>query len=370
MVDGAGGKSEEEQLRPALLLALVTRTFTNQVIIFVRSKKLAHQLRIIFGLLGLAAVELHGDLSQEQRLQSLQSFKDGRANYMIATDLAARGLDIRGVSTVINYDMPGQFEQYLHRVGRTARAGRNGRAVTLVGQADRKMLKMALKKAPVQQVKHRLIPPDVVSAAVETLNKLRDEVAAVLQDEKEEKLLRQAEMELAKTENMEAHADEIFSRPARTWFQTAAEKKAAQEKAAAMNNLRVKAAAKDEADKKAKKASLTGLARKTKRVRLAREDDARDKPGTAAASASIRASKRSQRPTNLGEKPAKYESKKKVAKAKQRKRSSASVLGKKGNFSTDLMQRGGGASAGARSQGQAKSKTKPKGGKAKAKGRR
>lgn len=128
---GGGGsvvkKRTEDEARPALLLSLCTRTFRTKVIIFVRSKKLAHQLRIVFGLVGLSAGELHGDLSQEQRLQSLQSFKDGRTDFLIATDLASRGLDIRGVETVINYDMPTQFEQYLHRVGRTARAGRNGR---------------------------------------------------------------------------------------------------------------------------------------------------------------------------------------------------------------------------------------------------
>lgn len=126
-----GGKKSrgrtEDEARPALLLSLCTRTFRHGVIIFVRSKALAHQLRIVFGLLGLAASELHGDLSQEQRLEALQSFRDAKTDFLIATDLASRGLDIRGVQTVINYDMPAQFEQYLHRVGRTARAGRNGR---------------------------------------------------------------------------------------------------------------------------------------------------------------------------------------------------------------------------------------------------
>lgn len=64
-----------------------------------------------------------------KRLRALQLFRDGRVNYLMATDLASRGLDIKGIETVINYDMPAQLSQYLHRVGRTARAGRTGRSV-------------------------------------------------------------------------------------------------------------------------------------------------------------------------------------------------------------------------------------------------
>jgi len=84
-------------------------------------------MKIVFGLLGLNATELHGNLTQLQRLESLESFRDRKTDFLLATDLASRGLDIAGIKTVINYDMPQLYQQYVHRVGRTARADQGGR---------------------------------------------------------------------------------------------------------------------------------------------------------------------------------------------------------------------------------------------------
>ncbi|CDR88359.1 related to DRS1-RNA helicase of the DEAD box family [Sporisorium scitamineum] len=307
------GKRSEDAQRPALLLALCTRTFTSQVIIFVRSKKLAHQLKIVFGLLGLSAGELHGDLSQEQRIDALTDFRDGKVDFLLATDLASRGLDIKGVQTVINYDMPGQFEAYLHRVGRTARAGRNGRAVTLVGEADRRMLKLAIKKSSAEQVKHRIIPSAVASKMLETLEQLKPEVDAVLREEKEEKALRIAEMELKKGENMATHADEIFSRPKRTWFQTSSDK----DKASLVSKAQYEATMEAPAKKgKEGRDKYAGLSRKKRRSKMMREQIERERKeastsgGAKTASggsmdAGIRAAKKAQRPTKLGVAPVK-----------------------------------------------------------------
>ncbi|KAJ1561805.1 nucleolar DEAD-box protein required for synthesis of 60S ribosomal subunit, partial [Cladochytrium tenue] len=138
-------RSTKEESRAAMLIALCQRTYTSQAIVFFRSKAAAHQMKIVFGLCGLLAAELHGNLTQLQRLEALESFRDGKVNFLLATDLAARGLDISGVKTVINFDMPRSYAQYVHRVGRTARAERAGRAVSFVGEADRKVLKLALK---------------------------------------------------------------------------------------------------------------------------------------------------------------------------------------------------------------------------------
>ena len=288
----------EDRQRAALLLTLCMRTFRDQVIIFVRSKKLAHQLKIIFGLLGLSAAELHGDLSQEQRLQSLTQFRDRKVDFLLATDLASRGIDIKGVQTVINYDMPAQMEPYLHRVGRTARAGRQGRAVTLVGESDRRLLKAVLKRTPPEQVKHRLVPPEVVQQLGETVDKLRPEIELVLSEEKEERALRQAEMQVQKGENLIQHQDEIYSRPARTWFQSEKDKAASQgasraEYVAKMDAAQAQAARQKPRDR------FAGLSRKQKRNKLMREEDEKE-TRRGEYDASVRAAKRAARPKQLG----------------------------------------------------------------------
>ncbi|CAO3689206.1 unnamed protein product [Umbelopsis vinacea] len=218
-------RAHKEADRPAVLLALCKKTFKRKCIVFFRSKAAAHQMKIVFGLCGLSAAELHGNLSQEQRLEALEKFRDGEVDYLLATDLASRGLDIKGIEAVINFNMPQQFAQYLHRVGRTARAGRNGRSVTLIGEADRKLLKMAVKSSNNSQVKHRVVPAELIVKYKAKLEAITAQVRDVMKQEKEDKVMRQAEMELKKSENLLVHANEIYSRPARTWFQSDKDKK-------------------------------------------------------------------------------------------------------------------------------------------------
>ncbi|KAE8736151.1 DEAD-box ATP-dependent RNA helicase 28 [Hibiscus syriacus] len=105
----------------AVLLSLCTKTFMSKVIIFSGTKQAAHRLKILFQLAGLQAAELHGDLTQVQRLDALERFRKQEVDFLIATDVAARGLDIIGVETVINYACPRDITSYVHRVGRTAR---------------------------------------------------------------------------------------------------------------------------------------------------------------------------------------------------------------------------------------------------------
>lgn len=99
------------------------------------------------------------------------------------------------------------------------------RSVTLIGEADRKLLKMAVKSSNKQQVKHRVVPAELISKYKAKLEAITEEVKDVMKSEKEDKVIRQAEMELKKSENLLQHANEIYSRPARTWFQSDKDKK-------------------------------------------------------------------------------------------------------------------------------------------------
>jgi len=108
----------------------------NTAIIFTMTCEQTQKLSLMLRHLGFGAIPLHGKLTQQARLGALGKFKAGQRTILIATDVASRGLDIPAVDLVINYDVPAHSKDYIHRVGRTARAGRSGRAVTLVTQYD------------------------------------------------------------------------------------------------------------------------------------------------------------------------------------------------------------------------------------------
>ena len=108
----------------------------NTTILFVGTCAAATRLALLLRALGFGAVPLHGQLTQAKRLAALNKFKSGERSILIATDVASRGLDIPSVDLVINYELPANSKDYIHRVGRTARAGRSGRALTLVTQYD------------------------------------------------------------------------------------------------------------------------------------------------------------------------------------------------------------------------------------------
>jgi ATP-dependent RNA helicase RhlE len=132
-------------------------------LIFVRTKRGAERLRVRLGSRGVQALALHGDMSQGARASSLERFDAGKIDVLVATDVAARGLDLDGISHVVNYDPPRDYKDYVHRVGRTARAGRTGTGVTFVSASDRQDLSViatALKlKDEFQSEGLELAPP-------------------------------------------------------------------------------------------------------------------------------------------------------------------------------------------------------------------
>ena len=122
------------------LVHLANEQAGQTIIVFTRTVHDAQRLAILLRLLGFSAIPLHGQLSQTARLGALNKFKAGGRSIMVCTDVAARGLDIPAVDLVVNFDIPTHSKDYIHRVGRTARAGRPGRSVTLVTQYDVELL--------------------------------------------------------------------------------------------------------------------------------------------------------------------------------------------------------------------------------------
>ncbi|KAK9244620.1 P-loop containing nucleoside triphosphate hydrolase protein [Lipomyces tetrasporus] len=214
---------KRDTAKPAILTWLLKKFDQRErVMVFVSRKETAHRLRVVLGLLGIKVGELHGALSQDQRLTGITDFRNSTVPILVCTDLASRGLDIPKVEIVINYDMPKTYDIYLHRVGRTARAGRTGRSISLVGDAksERSIVKDAIKSVEKQKSKaiSRNVDWVAVNMIVKDMESKEEMVEEVLKEEKEEKQLAIAEMELRKGENMVKHWDEIKSRPKRTWF--------------------------------------------------------------------------------------------------------------------------------------------------------
>ena len=119
-----------------LLERLVVDLNMNQVIVFCKTKQSADQVSRDLARRGLAASAIHGDKAQQTRLETLARFKEGGLRVLVATDIAARGLDIAELPFVINYEMPTQAEDYIHRIGRTGRAGADGVAISLMDENE------------------------------------------------------------------------------------------------------------------------------------------------------------------------------------------------------------------------------------------
>jgi ATP-dependent RNA helicase RhlE len=119
-----------------LLLELLERPGMDSVIVFTRTKAGADRLIGQLQRKGVSATVMHGDRAMKDRVRALDAFRDGEARVLVATDVAQRGLDVEGISHVINYDVPQEPDSYVHRVGRTARAGQKGEAITFMSPGE------------------------------------------------------------------------------------------------------------------------------------------------------------------------------------------------------------------------------------------
>lgn len=127
----------EQHLKTALLMKLLRETNTESVLVFARTKQRTTRVATQMKTAGFPVTSLQGDLSQSQRQTALKGFRDGKFQILIATDIAARGIDVTRISHVINYDMPDTVEAYTHRIGRTGRAEKAGDAFSFVTPEER-----------------------------------------------------------------------------------------------------------------------------------------------------------------------------------------------------------------------------------------
>ncbi len=127
------------------------------ILVFVRTKLLTVELAEHLAELGYACGPLNGDIPQNQRLRMVEQLKSGKLDIVVATDVAARGLDVERISHVINFDIPFDTEAYIHRIGRTGRAGRNGKAILFLSSRERSMLK-SIERASRQKIEQMRLP--------------------------------------------------------------------------------------------------------------------------------------------------------------------------------------------------------------------
>jgi len=131
----------EKPDKHALLVDILRRESGKSILVFSRTKHGADKIVRRLEKEGVRARAIHGNKSQNARQQALADFKQGRIHTIVATDIAARGIDIRNLDMVVNYDMPDVAETYVHRIGRTGRAGNSGTAVTFCMQEEKAMLR-------------------------------------------------------------------------------------------------------------------------------------------------------------------------------------------------------------------------------------
>ncbi|MDD5646787.1 MAG: DEAD/DEAH box helicase, partial [Candidatus Bipolaricaulis sp.] len=143
--------------KTALLLAILKRTATGKVLVFTRTKHRARNLSIVLRKAGHRVAALQGNMTQAQRQTAIEGFRKGRVDVLVATDVAARGIDVLDISHVINLDMPNTVDAYIHRIGRTGRVDKTGEAFTLASPGDGLMVR-DIERALGRRIDRRRLP--------------------------------------------------------------------------------------------------------------------------------------------------------------------------------------------------------------------
>jgi ATP-dependent RNA helicase RhlE len=128
-------------LKMRLLVAMLGQTATGRVLVFTRTKRRARNLALDLERHGYRVAALQGNMAQNRRQQAIDGFRAGKHDVLVATDIAARGIDVADISHVVNFDMPDTVDAYTHRIGRTGRADQSGEAFTFVSQADEPLVR-------------------------------------------------------------------------------------------------------------------------------------------------------------------------------------------------------------------------------------
>lgn len=161
----------EQSRKSERLISILAGREVDRAIVFTRTKRGADRLERTLRESGLSSVAIHGNKSQGQRNKALSQFKTGDRKILVATDVAARGIDIDNVSHVVNFDLPTVAEAYVHRIGRTGRAGKSGIAISLCDQAERGLLR-DIERLICHELQQKALSPEVLAKDIFVLSPL------------------------------------------------------------------------------------------------------------------------------------------------------------------------------------------------------
>ncbi len=220
-------EENEYEKRMSYLINLINKKKLYRTIIFFNTKSECHKSKIMLSKFNInSCVEINSNINQTERIKSLDNFQKGKVKFLLATDIAGRGIDIEKVRYVINFQMPLLSERYIHRIGRTARKGYLGESITICSEKDRTILKKLLKKEKIDitlnfiKIDNKDIK-DVYKKLLDYKNEIEDNII----NEKTEKEIELAERDVEKTMNIKMYEDEIKSRPKKKWFESKKDKK-------------------------------------------------------------------------------------------------------------------------------------------------